>query len=454
MKVVTHQTWIIVPILFWILNTALAKDIKCDASNKCPKSSPCCSQYGVCGSGAYCLGGCDIRHSYRLDACMPMPRMGDFNTTFSSTDVLEKQNNYLGNSSETDWVYTGYVDSHDDSLLLQMPNHTAGTVISSTRYLWYGKISAKLKTSHGAGVITALILFSDVQDEVDFEFVGYNLTAPQSNYYSQGILDYNNAKNSSTSDTFENYHTYEIDWTEDKIEWLIDGDKVRDLEKKDTWNKTTHRFDFPQTPSRIQMSLWPGGDSANGLGTIEWAGGDINWDSEDIKKNGYYYAYLKDVQVTTYDLPDDVELDGDDDADDLHAFLYNSTDADKGNIYLTNKATWLGSDDATGLDPDNKSKKSSASKSSKGSKSKSKSKSKSSKGTGTVDLPSNPKATSSTTTYDATLANGGFVQNSKQTDPSSSSGKSSSSNAAPPNNFVNTIGLIGSALFVATSLFL
>ena len=97
----------------------------------------------------------------------------------------------------------------------------------------YGTVKlATLKTSHDGGVVTAFILFSDVQDEIDYEFVGYNLTNPQSNYYSQGILNYNNSRNSSVNNTFEYYHNYEMDWTEDKIEWYIDGEKVRTLNKK------------------------------------------------------------------------------------------------------------------------------------------------------------------------------------------------------------------------------
>ena len=33
--------------------------------------------------------------------------------------------------------------------------------------------------------------------------------------------------------------------------------KVRTLNKNDTWNETSNRYDYPQTPSRIQFSLWP-----------------------------------------------------------------------------------------------------------------------------------------------------------------------------------------------------
>lgn len=413
---------LVVASLFQVCLADSYEMIPCNSTDKCPKSTPCCSQYGYCGTGSYCLGGCDIRYSYKPDACMPMPRMkDDMSVTFDDTDLLEKQDVFLGNYSESDWVYTGYIDTHNDALLLQMPNQSTGTVISSTKYFWYGKVSAKLKTSRGGGVITAFILFSDVQDEIDHEFVGYNLTFPETNFYAQGIRNYTNQIAYETSNTFKNYHTYEIDWQEDHIDWLIDGDVQRTLNKEDTWNDTTERYDFPQTPSRIQFSLWPGGSSLNSLGTIEWAGGEVDWNSEDMEKYGYYYAYLKLLTVEVADLPENLAMDDCDDEDECHAFLYNSTDGNADNVYLTGKKTWLGNDDATGLDPDNDTDdeddtttvvelSGSTTKTSVKTKSKT-----STTSTGTGRSPQDDMLTTTTTdgSYDTSNAIGGFVQDSR-----------------------------------------
>lgn len=430
MKVVASlNSWIILLVISTFFIKFTLAETECNSTSQCPESSPCCSQYGVCGTGSYCLGGCDIRYSFNLTSCMPMPRMSELNTSFTSTDLLKKDTKYLGNSSEIDWVYSGYIDTHNDALLLQMPNGTSGTVVSSTEYLWYGKITAKLKTSRGGGVVTAFILFSDVQDEIDYEAVGYNLTSIESNFYSLGITDYENSDAYNLSSTFKNYHTYEVDWQEEKIVWSIDGNKLRTLTKSDTWNDTTNRYDFPQTPSRIQFSLWPGGASSNSKGTIEWAGGAVDWNSEDMQDYGYYYAYLKEVTVQPYDLPDNALLDGDDDESKLNAFLYNSTDGNSTDIYLVKKKTWLGSDDATGFAPDNDdddddddddtttvisgtgSLKSTKVKTNTKSKSKSTSKS------------SSTSTTSATTdeSYDTSNAIGGFVQSTLSSSKSSKS---------------------------------
>ena len=75
------------------------------------------------------------------------------------------------------------------NLLLTMPPHSVGTLLANNHYIWFGHVTAKMKTSRGAGVVTAFILLSDVKDEIDWEFVGTELTTGQTNYYYQGILD-------------------------------------------------------------------------------------------------------------------------------------------------------------------------------------------------------------------------------------------------------------------------
>lgn len=106
--------------------------------------------------------------------------------------------------------------------------------------------------------------------------------------------------NISLADTFNNYHTYEIDWTPDTITWKIDGQVGRTQKRSDTWNATSNQWMFPQTPSRVQLSLWPAGLASNGQGTVDWAGGLVDWNSADIKSNGYYYASFESVTISCY----------------------------------------------------------------------------------------------------------------------------------------------------------
>lgn len=172
------------------LTLAQSDSPKCSPSQKCPSSAPCCSQYGQCGVGAYCLGGCDPISSFDLQSCMAAPvcKSGDFK--LDSLDDVAANTVYLGDASSVNWVSSGKpVTYNGDSLLLTMAPSTVGTLLSSTHYVWYGKISATMTTSQGQGVVTAFILMSDVKDEIDFEFVGEDVSNAQSNYYWQGVTD-------------------------------------------------------------------------------------------------------------------------------------------------------------------------------------------------------------------------------------------------------------------------
>jgi hypothetical protein len=50
----------------------------------------------------------------------------------------------------------------------------------------------------------------------------------------------------------------------------------------------------------VQLSIWPGGASTNAKGTIDWAGGPIDWNSAEIKNYGYYFATFGQIEVECY----------------------------------------------------------------------------------------------------------------------------------------------------------
>lgn len=328
--------------------TALAAQ-SCSSSSQCKDETyPCCSQYGECGTGAYCLGGCDPLASFSLDSCAPMPVCESKTYTWDNLDNAVTQDKYLGNATEYDWTYSGKPKTEDGNLIMTMPAKSVGTLFANNHYIWYGKVSGKIKSSRGKGVVTAFILLSDVKDEIDYEWVGADLSLVQTNYYWQGVLDWHNSGNISVEgeDTYNDWHTYEIDWTPEKVDWIVDGSVQRTLKKADTYNETSKQYQFPQTPSRLQMSLWPAGQPSNAQGTIDWAGGEIDWNSEDIQKVGYDFATVGEVSVKCYDAPSDAKNHGD------KSYLYANKAAMESDIETTNNSTVLGSLGATGLDMD------------------------------------------------------------------------------------------------------
>ncbi|GES66119.1 cell wall glucanase [Aspergillus terreus] len=331
------------------VSSAWASDApKCNANQKCPEEWPCCSEYGECGTGGFCLGGCDPLFSYSTEACAPEPVCQNKSYKWDNLDNAILSTKYLGDASKDDWVYSGDVKLEDGNLLLTMPKNSGGTLVANNHYLWYGKISAKVKSSRGAGVVTGFILLGDTKDEIDYEFVGADLANVQTNYYFQGVLNYNNGGNASVpgGDTFDEWHEYTIDWKPEAITWSVDGEVKRTLERSSTWNETGNRYMYPQTPMRMQLSLWPAGQASNAAGTIAWAGGQVDWNSQDIQEKGYYYATFGEISVECYDPPKSSYSLG------SKSYIFVDEDGLESSVRVTDNSTVLASLGATGLDMD------------------------------------------------------------------------------------------------------
>lgn len=304
--------------------------IKCGSSQKCPEAWPCCSPYGQCGTGPICLGGCNPRFSYNETSCAPMPALVPPNNieyftgplSYFDGDENEKQlksrgflhfNKYLisGDDEEVqfmldniDFTYSGPVKIEENSgdVVLQMPKRSSGCLLATTKSFLYGKSSVRLKTARSQGVITSVVVMSAAGDEIDLEFRGSELDKVQSNYYYRGELIYNKMKEITvSSDTWATYHDYGIDWTADRIHWTVDGEIVRTLEKEETWDENLKIYKYPETPMRLEVGLWPGGSENNHPGTIDWAGGLIDWEnSPDMIENGQFSAAVRSMEVSPY----------------------------------------------------------------------------------------------------------------------------------------------------------
>ena len=143
--------------------------------------------YNDCGVGAFCVQGCDPVRSHSLEACVPNPQCKKGTYNLNSLKDIQTIDKYLGNADGINWVSQGKPVVYQDSILLTMAEGTVGTLLSSTHYVWYGKVCARMTTSQGKGVVTAFILMSDAKDEIDYEWVGVDTANAQSNYYSQGV---------------------------------------------------------------------------------------------------------------------------------------------------------------------------------------------------------------------------------------------------------------------------
>ncbi|KAE8350327.1 concanavalin A-like lectin/glucanase domain-containing protein [Aspergillus coremiiformis] len=163
--------------------------------------------------------------------------------------------------------------------------------IESDFYIFFGYVEIKMRAANGTGIISTLVLESDDLDEIDWEQVSTFDNQIQTNYFGKGnTTSYDRATTVAVSTPEEIFHTYAINWTPSQIEWLVDRRVVRTLNYADALDGEN----FPQTPSRIKIGIWAGGDPNNAEGTIEWAGGETNYD------DGPFNMYVKSVKVINY----------------------------------------------------------------------------------------------------------------------------------------------------------
>lgn len=165
-----------------------------------------------------------------------------------------------------------------------------GFTFTAPSLMQYGKFSATVKSAGVDGAVTAIILLADDGDEIDWEILAGKSNTITSNFFLSGHLVY--GVNSKTFDppegqpaASEEFYTYEIDWSPERIIWSINGNPVRTLTKDDVDLKR-----LPKSASKIQIGLWDGSKES---GTAEWARGPINWG----KQKEPISAYVKDVKI-------------------------------------------------------------------------------------------------------------------------------------------------------------
>lgn len=194
--------------------------------------------------------------------CPPVPAL--------SQTIIEEFSENTGDwsiySTPNNVVFT------DEGLCLTMDGMYQNPGIQSNFYIMFGKVEVTLRAAGGRGIISSFYLQSDSLDEIDFEWFGGDPYEVQSNYFSKGnVTTYERGGYHAVRSPQEEFHTYTIDWTEEKLTWFVDFQPVRSL-------MNTSNEGYPQTPMRLFTGIWAGGDISNSPGTIDWAGGVVDYD--------------------------------------------------------------------------------------------------------------------------------------------------------------------------------
>ncbi|BDD62458.1 hypothetical protein MPDQ_008000 [Monascus purpureus] len=174
------------------------------------------------------------------------------------------------------WTVTsGTVDQTRDGAQFAIVEKMDSPTMQSNFYIFFGVVETFAKMATGRGVVSSVVLESDDLDEIDWEWVGYNTSGVQSNYYGKGNhSSYDRAGYHYVENADSEFHNYTTYWTHEKLEWWIDGQLVRTLNYEDALGGKN----FPQTPCNVRIGIWPAGDPSQPTGTIEWAGGEVDYD--------------------------------------------------------------------------------------------------------------------------------------------------------------------------------
>lgn len=203
--------------------------------------------------------------------------------------TTESTLNFDFTQSLDDWTTTaGTVNTGSNGAEFTINKQGDAPTIETDFYIFFGDVSVTMKAAPGQGIVSSIVFESDDLDEIDWEALGGDSTTIETNYFGKGDTStYDRDTWPSVSDPQNEWHTYKVSWQKDVITWYIDGAIVRTLEYADASSGTR----FPQTPMRIRIGIWAGGDPTNGEGTIEWAGGETNY--ADVP----FTMYVKSVEI-------------------------------------------------------------------------------------------------------------------------------------------------------------
>ncbi|KAK6443014.1 hypothetical protein LTR95_000727 [Oleoguttula sp. CCFEE 5521] len=222
--------------------------------------------------------GCDP--TWGNTTCLDNPALGttldySFNNTLSEMDPQ-----YFNVTAGASLISFG-----NDGAEMSILKAGDSVTVSTQFYILEGRAEIVMQAAKGVGIISTIILLSDTLDEIDWEILGGNETHVSNNWYGLGNTSQHNGEYPLLAGAMDTFHNYTIDWNQDRLQWIADGQMVREL-------KGAGKGLYPQTPSVIRFGIWAAGDPSLPQGTRDWAGGDTDY------SKGPFTMKVKSVKIT------------------------------------------------------------------------------------------------------------------------------------------------------------
>lgn len=158
-----------------------------------------------------------------------------------------------------DWKIANVsVDDQGASISVRQPadnqERPTAAEIQTLKPYSYGTYEAMLRPAPGSGIVTAFFTytgpyFGNPHDEIDFEFLGADLTKVHLNYWRDGVAGKSKIIDLGF-DAGDAAHLYTFSWKPDGVVWKVDGKVIYTTQPGDSF--------IPRTPGNIYFSTWTG----------------------------------------------------------------------------------------------------------------------------------------------------------------------------------------------------
>lgn len=183
--------------------------------------------------------------------CDPTKKTCPSDVGLSTTSFSSDFTSASGNASWSAATGTN-LEYGSNGAVFSIANSNQAPTIQTDFYFLFGRVDVVMKAAPGTGIVSSIVLESDDLDEIDWEFLGGSNGQVQSDFFGKGnTTSYDRAQYHDVSDTQGTWHTYSIDWTSERLEWLIDGSVVRTLPYSTAL--TLNGQNYPQTPMRVKV---------------------------------------------------------------------------------------------------------------------------------------------------------------------------------------------------------
>jgi endo-1,3-1,4-beta-glycanase ExoK len=151
----------------------------------------------------------------------------------------------------------------------------SGAELEKRGFYHYGRYEVVMRPAQGSGVVSSFFthtfhLFGDPHDEIDIEFLGKDTRKVSLNAFADG-KPFGPVSISLPFDAADAPHLYAFDWSPEKIDWWIDGQRVHRL--------LASEHALPSAPGRVMMNIWTGSEA------------QYDWHGEPSFKDGTSAAY-------------------------------------------------------------------------------------------------------------------------------------------------------------------